>query len=423
MQLTRRDRILAALMACAVALLLERIRGHADWAPSEGVYVLTSHLLLKGGDLYGSLVASQPPWVYLFGALPLWIHDSLDTVRLACGLLQVLAGLLAGEAVWRLTRHRLAALVVVPLVLLTPWATHEHGLLLPEQLGAPLLLGAALLAARPATARWACLLAAVAVFAKLPFALPAVALVAASPARRVAACWAATALVAQAVVFTIVFGTAFWRQILEAQVQAGHGLEFQIGSWVQAGWNLLPLAGFAVVALWLRAHACERALVSTVAAAATGMLAAAVTIIKPGTGLNVLVPSEPLLATLAVSGVVWSLRTPVRTRVALAAGVLGLLMLAQSASLLIDPTNPRPFHRPASATPGWKVARTREEMDHMVALARRCAPGAVYTGPPLVAFLAHRRVPADQPDVFIVSRAAMHAGVFRRLQADGPRCP
>ena len=41
-------------------------------------------------------------------------------------------------------------------------------------LGAPLLLCAALLASRPATARQAGVLAGIAVFAKLPFALPAV---------------------------------------------------------------------------------------------------------------------------------------------------------------------------------------------------------------------------------------------------------
>jgi hypothetical protein len=58
----------------------------------------------------------------------------------------------------------------------------------------------------------------------------------------------------------------------------------------------------------------------------------------------------------------------------------------------------------------------------MVARARRCPPGAVWAGPQLVAFIAHRRVPADQPDVFIVSRAAIHAAVFARLQSDGPRC-
>jgi hypothetical protein len=419
----RRDRLVAALLACALIVLLERVRGHADWGPSEGVYALTSRLLLHGGDLYGGLVASQPPWVYLFGAVPLAIHDSLDTLRLACGLLQVLTAVLAGAVVWRLTANRLAAAVAVPLVVLTPWATHQHGLLLPEQLGAPLLMAAALLAARGGgAARWAGVLAGVAVFAKLPFALPAAALIAASPARSVLARWAAGSVVAQAVAFTAVFGTGLWAQTLKAQAQAGHGLEFQIGSWAQAGWNLLPLLAFAAVAVWLRRQAREPALLLTVAAAAAGTLATAITIIKPGTGLNVLVPSEPLLAALAVTGVVWALGTPMRVRAAVAAGLLGVLMLAQSASLLLDPTNPRPFHRPGSATPGWKVGYTREEVDRMVARARRCPPGAVWAGPQLVAFIAHRRVPADQPDVFIVSRAAMHAKVFARLQADGPRC-
>jgi hypothetical protein len=62
-------------------------------------------------------------------------------------------------------------------------------------------------------------------------------------------------------------------------------------------------------------------------------------------------------------------------------------------------------------------------MDRLVAQAGSCPPGAAYTGPPLVAFLAHRRVPAGQPDVFIVSRATTHAAVFRRFLADAPRCP
>jgi hypothetical protein len=108
-------------------------------------------------------------------------------------------------------------------VLVTPWATHQHGLLLPEQLGAPLLLGAAMLAARPATARAAGVLAGVAVFAKLPFVVPAALLIAVSPARRTAARWAAGAIVAQAVAFTALFGIEFWRQIITAQVQAGNG--------------------------------------------------------------------------------------------------------------------------------------------------------------------------------------------------------
>jgi hypothetical protein len=101
--MTRSDRFAAAALALLLAVLLELARGHADWGPSEGVYALTSRLLLHGGDLYGGLIASQPPWTYLFGAGALGVHDSLDTLRLACGLLQVLTGLLAAEAVWRLT--------------------------------------------------------------------------------------------------------------------------------------------------------------------------------------------------------------------------------------------------------------------------------------------------------------------------------
>ena len=90
--MTRRDRVAAGLLALALSVLLQVARGHADWGPSEGVYALSSRLLLEGGDLYGGLVASQPPWVYLFGAAALAIHDSLDALRLACGLLQVLTG-------------------------------------------------------------------------------------------------------------------------------------------------------------------------------------------------------------------------------------------------------------------------------------------------------------------------------------------
>jgi len=351
------------------------------------------------------------------------MHDSLDWLRFACGVLQATTGVVAAGAVWRLTGHRVAAVAAAGLVVVTPWATHQHGLLLPEQLGSPLLLGAAVLAARPATARWAGVLAAVAVFAKLPFALPAALLIAASPARGTALRWAAGALVAQALVFTAAFGPEFWRQVITAQAQAGGGLEFQIGSWVQAGWNLLPLLALALLAAWQRGQAREHALAGTIAAAAAGALAMTATIIKPGTGLNVLVPVEPLLVVLAVSGVVWASRTPMRSRLGPAAAALVLLLLAQSASVLLDPTNPRPFHRPASASPGWKVGHTRAEVDRLAGEAKRCPAGSAYDGPPLVAFLARRRVPGGQPDFFIVSRARTHATVLAAVRADGPRCP
>jgi hypothetical protein len=57
-------------------------------------------------------------------------------------------------------------------------------------------------------------------------------------------------------------------------------------------------------------------------------------------------------------------------------------------------------------------------MHPLVAAARRCPPGAVYAGPPLVAFIARPTRPGDQPDAFVVTRAAMHAATL----ADGPRC-
>ncbi len=229
-------------------------------------------------------------------------------LRFACGLLQVVTALLAAEAVWRLTSARVAAIAAAGLVVVTPWATHQHGLLLPEQLGAPLLLGAALLASRPASARWAGVLAGVAVFAKLPFFLPAALIVAASPGRRVALRWAAGALAVQAVLFTALFGTGFWGQVVGAQVQSGDAIELQVGAFVQASWNLLPLVILAAAAIWLRRQTTELALLGTLTAGAVGALALTLTIVKPGTGLNVVVPSEPLLATLAVAGVVFALR-------------------------------------------------------------------------------------------------------------------
>jgi len=423
--MTRRDRVAAGLLALALTVLLQLARGDGDWGPSEGVYALSSRLLLHGGDLYGSLVASQPPWTYLFGAAALAIGDSLDVLRFACGLLQVVSGLLAAEAVFRLTRHRVAAIVAAGLVVVTPWATHQHGLLLPEQLGAPLLLGAALLASRPGRpAAGGGALAGLAVFAKLPFALPAALIVAVSPARGAVVRWAAGAIALQAVVFTAIFGTGLWRQVVGAQVQSGDALELQAGAFVQAGWNLLPLVVLAAAALWLRREAAEPALVRTLAAGAIGALAMTLSIVKPGTGLNVVVPSEPLLVTLAVAGVVFALRAEgLRVRAAALAGALGLLMLAQSASLLLDPSNPRPFHRPLSSSPGWKVGHDKAEMTRLVAAAKACPPGSVYAGPPLVAFIARKPVPAGQPDAFIVSHASMHADVLKRLLADGPRCP
>ena len=60
--------------------------------------------------------------------------------------------MLAAIAVWRLTENPWATALAPALSLLMPWTLREHGALTPELLAPPVLLGAALLAARPRTA-------------------------------------------------------------------------------------------------------------------------------------------------------------------------------------------------------------------------------------------------------------------------------
>ena len=78
----------------------------------------------------------------------------------------------------------------------------------------------------------------------------------------------------------------------------------------------------------------------------------------------------------------------------------------------------RPF---AAAAPGWVLGP--DAVDRRVAAARVCPPGRAYSGPPYLAFLAHRRMPGDQPDQFILA----HAGTYRAKRdaagRDLPRCP
>lgn len=418
--MSRAARAGAFALAAGCAAGLELARGHSDWGPSEGVYAMSARLFAEGGDLYGELVASQPPWLYLFGAGALLVHDSLDFLRAACGVLTVATALLASEAVWRLTASRAAAVVAAPAVVLTPWAVHQHGLLLPEAIGAPLLLGAALAASRPAGARWAGIAAGVAPFVKLPFLLPAVAVLLFSADRTRAVRWAAVTALVQALAFTAVFGTGFWEQIVVAQAQAGKPLNDAIGPWVQLAWNIGPLVLLAALALRWRSQARDPELLRVLAALAAALLLTLVSIAKPGTGLNVAVPAEALLVPLAVAGVLFAVRR--RPALALVPALAALFLLAQSASLLADPENPRPFHRIGSSSPGWRVLRTDDQMRAEVERLRACPEGTVYAGPPLVAFIADRRIPADQPDDFIL-RADVHEDVRARKRADGPGCP
>src|SRR4051794_40793932 len=85
-----RDIAGSALALGIVALIVEHlVRGNSYWDYSEGVYLFSSRLLLHGGDLYGSIVAAQPPPLFAVGAGLLSISDTLSWVRWAVGAVEL----------------------------------------------------------------------------------------------------------------------------------------------------------------------------------------------------------------------------------------------------------------------------------------------------------------------------------------------
>jgi hypothetical protein len=146
--------------------------------------------MLHGAGLYTSFAGAQPPGVFLVGTVLLAIHDSLEWLRFAVACLQLGAGVIAGAMVLRITGSRVAAIATPALVLLTPWAVHEHGALTPELVALPVLLGAAFAGGsgrRPALVGVLCGLLPL---IKVPFAIPAVVVVALSGDWRQAGLWA-----------------------------------------------------------------------------------------------------------------------------------------------------------------------------------------------------------------------------------------
>lgn len=390
------------------------------WNSEEGIYALTSRLLLHGHELYRQTVAAQPPGTYLVGALLLAIHDSLGWLRAGVALLQLAAGLLAGGIVWRLTGSRLATALTPAFLLLCPWDVHEHGTLTPEVVALALLLGAVLssLAGR-AGSRTGILCGLLAVV-KVPLVLPALAIVLMSPDRRRAGAWALGTLAACTAATAVVGGAAFWRDAFVAQSQSGtHGLNVLAGWWAQAGWNLIALLVCGALALRgtsaLRDPAGARVLAVAVAATLPTLLS----VIKNGTSLNVVVPVEALLVPLAVTGAVsaWRRRPSMVGQLrAGAAGLALLFTLVQGVSLMVAPRDPQPFLRLGASHPGWTVLLTRRQFEAAVRRAESCPPAAAYAGEGLVAFAAGRGAPADQPDPFITTVPALR-GVRRRMQA------
>jgi hypothetical protein len=432
--------VAAALCAGTAEMILIAVwQRNGYWDVSDGVYAMSAREVLHGARLYHDLAAAQPPPVYLFGTLLLSVHDGLSSLRSGLALCDLGAAVLVAVAVWRLSAERWLALLAGLLAPLLPISLHEHAQLTPETLAAPLVLLGALCCARRERAALGGAVLALAAACKLAFVLPAVAvaLVAVSCRR------ALTGLIGSGVVLAAaalaLYGRAVWTETVQAQFEVGNASLHYVGGLLAQGlWNELPLICAAAVALHtartaLHRHKrnapesplpgglADRALLRTVSAAAVAGLLLAFTLFKHGSYLNVFVVAEPPLLVLASVGAMlaWrSRRGPARIVVVLA----GVLLVLQSASLLLSPTDPVIARRPFARS-GLQEALAPAGVARAVAAARRCSPSVAYSGAPYFAFLADRRMPAGQPDQFMLRYAVADEAFARRAGEDQPRCP
>lgn len=398
---------------------------------SEGTYALTSRALLEGADLYGDLVVAHPPLMFVFGAGVLWIGDSLDLLQIVIVVLQLGALGLLSFVVWRLTRSPWATAVVAPLGILLPWSVHEHGLFTAEPLALPLLAGAAVLGARPRGSAWAGALLAVAVGIKLPMLIPALAgLWCVADRRRATVAFGAVLAVVVAGSLAA-FGGGVVEQSIVAQTEVDrHSPKYIATITVQAGWNLAPiLLGLVALAVARRRgwRSADEAQWRMVVGVAIGIAATYPSVLKDGTSLTVLPPIEALLLPLAVvGGWLWvdGRVEPARRRAAGLATTLAVAFLVmQPLSLLADTRHGgHLFLRPFSDA-AWGINVTRDETDSQVAQLRRCPAQVASNLTTTVTFRARHRMPGDQPDTFLPSRAPRLARVAGAVAADVPRCP
>jgi hypothetical protein len=414
--------IYGAVAPPLLALLFVWERGaYPNYA--EGVYLYSSRLILEGATPYRDFVAAHPPLLFYSGAAVLALWDSIDAIRVALSCVSGLTGGLVAVTVWRLTGGWPGAVLGGLAAIVAPWSLHEHALLMPETFGAPLLMGAALLAARARTAAWAGLLAAVAVGFKWPFLLCGLALLIATPARgRFLLGLGGGVALGVALTFALLGSDRTYDDLVSAQQQVGwYGLHEVAAYAVQGSWTLLPLIVPAAFGAALGRAAREPALFKSITALGLAALVLVCTIVKTGTYLNTIVLAEPPLVALGAAGVVWLVRRPrPRWRLAVVA-VAAALGVAQSASFGAKPDNPGLFLRPFSARGHtWTSA---DDVDRAVSAARACPPDTAFSGPPYVAFLARRRMPADEPDQFLLARARVAEPAAAEAAADTLRCP
>lgn len=119
--------VLPAVVAVAVELALLAVwQRNSYWEFSDGVYVQSAREMVQGLAPYREFAAAQPPTVYLAGALLLWVHDGLVSVRAGMAVADLVSAVLVGVCVWRLTRVRGAAIAAAVVAPLLPIGLHEH---------------------------------------------------------------------------------------------------------------------------------------------------------------------------------------------------------------------------------------------------------------------------------------------------------
>ncbi len=418
--LTRPFAFLALLAGLLELAALAAWQRNGYWSVSDGAYAETARELLDGVGLYTGVAAAQPPPVYLIGALVLWIHDGVGALRAALAAVDLATAWLVGLCVWRLAGRRgvaLAAGLAAPLV---PISLHEHAALTPETLAAPLLMLAALWSARPERAVRAGVAGAAAIACKLAFVLPAGLIVLAAVTRRRAVAGLLGGAALLAVLSGLVFGGGLWRGAVRAQLEVGRAsLSYAGGLITQGLWNELGLLIGAAAALLLARCTRDPALLRTVAAAALGAVVLLGSLLKHGSYVNVLAVADPPLVALAACGGLWAWERVGSRAVVVAAAAL---VAVQSTSLLLSPDHAVLARRPLARS-GLQRALAPALVDRAVRAARRCPPGVAYSGDAYIAFLADRRMPGAQPDLFITANAPVDAGFARRAEADRPRCP
>jgi hypothetical protein len=415
---------LGVLAGVVVVVVVHSARDGDYWNYSEGVYALTARQLLNGDALYRDVVGAQPPWQFIIGAAILGVHDSLGFLRAMLGIAQLATGVLSAIAVWRLTTSRAATALAPALTLLTPWAVHEHGTLTPELVVTPMLMAAALLTTRPDRVAAGVVIGALAPFVKWQYVIALVPLIVFSVEPRTALRWAVAALCVQAAAFTALFGGDLWKDTVVAQLHTGapRSLSVLVGVWGQAVWNVIGLLALALIAWVRRCDSADPRLTRMLAALAVVEAFTLLTIYKEGTGLAALIPLESTLVPLALAGAVYLFRAR-GTMALVASAVLLAFTSAQSVSLLTSDETGFPFVDPVSERGAWHREASGDEIERLVAAARACPPGVPYTGVPFVAFLAHRPMPANQPDQFLPSHSSTLHDVLAEMDADQPRCP